>query len=343
MISFLLAVAFTFSATATGVEKGTPLEFFIAQKGTDRDYETMFLLDEPIALICNRLEKAGLLRGKPTDSKNCQMWPVGCTVKITPSVDEYCDIDLPKGARPSPYVYTGGSRNEKGTLLASDTMPSSFVAFYSLAQSPFVLSDIYDQSEVYGCYKAKKTLKKGDKVVFRLDWSPDSMPKCVSVLFNATNFVDQIKNLKTAIGSTDVELRPQFSDDLSVVQATAVAQALSMVDSLHVKINGKDDGLFFRSFLPLVKWTDRKERLVQPFEITINENSEKIIVIDEDWSGPEIDPKLTERASSYDELVRHTKTDTAFFFCERDCKLSRIRASIKRLPQFVANVYVFAK
>ena len=48
MLCSLIAAALTFTATATGVEKGTAVEFFFAGKNTDRDYETMFLLDESI-------------------------------------------------------------------------------------------------------------------------------------------------------------------------------------------------------------------------------------------------------------------------------------------------------
>ena len=41
----ILAASMTFTATATGVEKGTPVEFVFAGGNTDRDYETMFLID----------------------------------------------------------------------------------------------------------------------------------------------------------------------------------------------------------------------------------------------------------------------------------------------------------
>ena len=41
MLSILfVAASLSFSATATGVEKGTPIEFLFAGKDTDRDYET---------------------------------------------------------------------------------------------------------------------------------------------------------------------------------------------------------------------------------------------------------------------------------------------------------------
>ena len=58
MLCSLIAAALTFTATATGVEKGTAVEFFFAGKNTDRDYETMFLLDESIDSFCSKLEKA---------------------------------------------------------------------------------------------------------------------------------------------------------------------------------------------------------------------------------------------------------------------------------------------
>lgn len=52
MIAAVLAATLTFTATATGVEKGAPVEFVFAGKGTDRDYETMFILDDPIDVFC---------------------------------------------------------------------------------------------------------------------------------------------------------------------------------------------------------------------------------------------------------------------------------------------------
>ena len=58
-LSALLAASFTFTATATGVEKGAAVEFVFAGPNTDRDYETMFVIDGSVDEFCAKLEKAG--------------------------------------------------------------------------------------------------------------------------------------------------------------------------------------------------------------------------------------------------------------------------------------------
>ena len=55
MLSAILAASLTFTATATGVEKGTPVEFVFAGRNTDRDYESMFLLDSTVDDFCRNL------------------------------------------------------------------------------------------------------------------------------------------------------------------------------------------------------------------------------------------------------------------------------------------------
>ena len=84
MIAALLAASLTFTATATGVGKGTPLEFVFVGKDSDRDYEAMFIVDEPLPVLCQRMEQAGLPRGRPTDQASCRLWPVGCALTFDP-------------------------------------------------------------------------------------------------------------------------------------------------------------------------------------------------------------------------------------------------------------------
>ena len=86
MIPAILAASLTFTATATGVEKGTPVEFVFAGRNTDRDYESMFLIEDSVDEFCAKLENAGLPRGRPTDSTACRLWPVGCSLKFEPSL-----------------------------------------------------------------------------------------------------------------------------------------------------------------------------------------------------------------------------------------------------------------
>ena len=56
MIAALIAAACTctFSATATGLEKGAPVEFLFAAQDSDNAYETMFLVDDSIDEFCRK-------------------------------------------------------------------------------------------------------------------------------------------------------------------------------------------------------------------------------------------------------------------------------------------------
>ena len=97
MIATILAATLTFTATATGVEKGTAVEFAFAGRNTDRDYETMFLIDDSVDAFCQKLEQAGFPRGKPTDTAACDLWPVGCPIAFDPPLTNFISVTLPQG------------------------------------------------------------------------------------------------------------------------------------------------------------------------------------------------------------------------------------------------------
>ena len=78
MIAALIAAACTctFSATATGLEKGAPVEFFFAAQDSDNAYETMFLVDDSIDDFCRKIEAAGIFAKAPVAAKaipNCNI------------------------------------------------------------------------------------------------------------------------------------------------------------------------------------------------------------------------------------------------------------------------------
>lgn len=343
MIAAILAASFTFTATATGVGKGTPLEFVFAGKNSDRDYESMFLLDEPLDVLCRRLEAAGLPRGKPTDTPGCRLWPVGCRLEFTPSLDEFVKTTLPDGVNPAPPIYTGGSRTEKGSLVAADEMPSALFSLYTLSQSPIVFDGIYEQGIVYGAHLAAKEMKKGTKVQFAISWDPQTMPRHLDLNITETNATTVLAALREHSSDRAVDATISFDPSLTLAAATAAASALSLVDSPRVKINGCVDGnLFYRAFMPDLSWTNRTVRLTQPFELTILDDVDRLIFIDEDWSVEGDDPKLTPREIPFAEAASHAKTDTCFIFAPGNCRLSRVYAAMAKLKG--ANVrtwYVF--
>ena len=131
---------------------------------------------------------------------------------------------------------------------------------------------------------------------------------------------------------------------MTVAEATAVATLVASLDSARIRFNGVTN-LFYRSFLPLVKWRDRKERLAQPFELTIDD-PDKLVFIEEDWTVEGDDPKLTpiqiDFAASAD--PKYAQIDTCFIFASKATTVARLRTAMKRLSsRHVVNWYIFVK
>lgn len=346
MIALLAAACtYVFQATATGLEKGAPVEFLFASKGSDRDYESLFIIDESVDTFCKNLEKAGIISGKAVDPKKCILWPVGVPVTLEPNMADFVESSLPDGYSPSDILYTGGARDEKGALYPeSSNSHCSIFALYSLAHSPLVFSAIYPQGDVYGAYTAKKALKKGEKVTFRLTWDGKTKPLHVQLDFKPGNAKENILKLKS-FGNRSLDVLATFSGDMTVSEARAAANALQALDSVQIKINGtNDDGLFYRAFLPLAKWSDRSERLLQPFELTLGEEKDELLYIEEDWSGESLNPKLSPKKISFSEAKKYKKTNTCFIYANSSEKLSRIyEAKNKLAGTSVINWYIFEK
>ena len=342
MISAILAASLAFTATATGVEKGTSVEFLFAGRNTDRDYESMFLIDDTVDDFCAKLEKAGLPRGTPTDPTACRLWPVGCPLRFEPALETFVAGKMPEGLPDSNPVYTGGTRLEKGGCEANTNMPASVFSIYTLPQSPIVYNGIYEQGAVYGSFTAKKSLKKGERVSFTVSWDERTLPRKMHLTVSSQNAKESLMRLRAESEKGELDVLVGFDESLTVAEATAAANALSAVDSSRIKINGVTN-IFYRSFLPLVKWRDRKERLVQPFELTVGD-PDKLVFVEEDWSVEGNDPKLTPKEIPFADVIKHPRTDTCFVFADAQTKLSRIVESMRKIPgKGIRNWYVFSR
>lgn len=342
ILSALLAASFTFTATATGVEKGAAVEFVFAGPNTDRDYETMFVIDGSVDEFCAKFEKAGIPRGRPVDASRCRLWPVGCALSFDPPIEKFVSGKMPEGLPPAVPIYTGGERLSSGLCDASTNMPASVFSVYSLSQSPIVYNGIYEQGVVYNAFQAKDALKKGERFSFTVSWDERTFPKTLSFTVGKTNALDVVKRLRAEAEKGELDVTVAFGENLSVEDAQAVANALSMLDSPRIKINGVSN-VFYRTFMPLVKWLDRKERLVQPFELTLGD-PDKLVFIEEDWTVDGPDPKLTLREIPFADAAKHPKTDTCFIFCDKQTTVSRVLASMAKLKASrVKNWYVFTR
>ena len=345
MLLSCLAAAFTFTASATGVGKGTPVEFLFVGKDSDRDYEAMFAIDMPVADFARAVEKAGLQPGQPIDAEACRVWPVGTPVAFNPPISKFVDTDGSDGFSLGRLVYTGGIRGSNGVPVAATEMPASVCSLYSLGQSLFLPEGMLEQGDVYGKFCASETLKKGARYAFTLSWNDADHPKHVDLHAKPGNSVALLTTLKNESTSYHLDVQVSFDGELTVAEAVKFAKALDLVDSVRVKITGCSEGsLFFRAFLPLEKWTERQNRMVQPFELTVAADGYDLVFIEEDWSTEGDDPKLTPRKISFEEALSKDKTDTCFIFAKADTKLSRIYAAMERLKgSKVRNWYVFAR
>ena len=345
MLLSCLAAAFTFTASATGVEKGTPVEFLFIGSDSDRGYEAMFAIDMPVKDFARALEKAGLRPGQPMDAESCRVWPVGTPVAFDPPVSKFVDTDESGGFSLGRLVYTGGLRGTNGVPVAATEMPASVCSLYSLGQSLFLPEGILAQGDVYGKFCAGETLKKGARYAFTISWNDADRPKHVDLHAKPGNSVELLTTLKNESVLHHLDVLVSFDGELTVTEAVKFSKALDLVDSVRVKITGCREGsLFFRAFLPLEKWTDRQNRMVQPFELTVADDGYDILFIEEDWSTEGDDPKLTPRTISFEEALTKEKTDTCFIFAKPETKLSRIYAAMDKLKgSKVRNWYVFTR
>ncbi len=343
MLSALFSAILTFTATATGVEKGAPVEFIFAGSNSDRAYEALFLLDEPIADLCKRIE-AIVPRGKPVSTQDCHLWPTGCRVRFEPTLDTYINYGYEQEKLTSVPIYTGGTRLTNDTIEANTVMPAAFFATYSLAQAPIVYHEPMNQGVAYGRFTAAIKLEKGSRHTFKMIINEKSIPPHLDLIAEKGQLPHLLQRLKAASSAGEIDAKVSFSDALTVEESIAVARALAVIDSSRVKLNGAD-GLFYRAFLPLEKWRDRQERLQQPFELTLNDDgTDALLFIEEDWTVEGPDPKLTPRQIAYDQITNHTTTTTCFIYAAKTQTVSRLSAVMKKFPKGqILNWYVFQK
>lgn len=341
------SVSFTVVSTDCGLD--TPVEFLFAGPGSDHDYESMFLTEAPVAEIEDAFAKAGIATGAPVDSPGCRFWPVGAFVEMEPSfgtfVRETFGETVPK------IVHTGGSREPTGEPVAATNMPLAVFALYNFPQSLLQLDDSLDQSPTYGRFRPAVKIPKGEKrtVTFRLSGPPARRETATFVPGGAPAAFAELR-AKSSGGELDVLC--DFSPELELSEAAAVAGALSAVDSPEVKINGFAKGRFyFRAFLPLEKWRDPKERLCQPPEVHFApDGSVKVVETREKWpEGDSLDPELARvehPAASLEEAAKKAselagRTYTMLLFAPASTKLSLLYDFKAATSAEVLNWYVF--
>ncbi len=342
----------SFTAIATGIETNAPIEFAFAAKDSDRDYETLFLLEDDLGDLTKKIEALGIPRGQPYNPRECVFWPMGSEIKISPSLDQF--IVDEKNDSLLPFVYTGGERDSADSPIAATNMPSAFFALYNCSQSILQWSQSFSQTEVYGRFRPKVTLKKGERIKFTIQREPQSSYTSLEQTLNSTNLLSVIETIKKTAEKGRVSLLVRFAPTLTLKEAVSMASLLSEIDSPRISINGYGKGEFFyRAYLPLEKWREPKERLLQPPELHIKSADQfDVTVIHEDWSSEtSVDPILTAETKSFNSIEKAAhfaadqvgRTDTLLIFAPSSTPLKTLYAVRQAITRPILNWYIFSE
>ncbi len=344
--------AVTFTAVSTDCGMDAPLEFLFVGPKSDRDYEAMFVTDAGVAEIAAAFEKAGIPLGRPADVRVSRFWPVGNALEMKPSFKEL--VRETRGEKTPAIVYTGGTRDAKGTPEAATNMPSAVFALYGCAQSLVCLNDVLEQSVAYGRFQPAVKIPKGERRTFTFTWKGTADWESFELKLEPGKFSDALLALKEKSAARELDVATDFAPEMTIKEAAACAQALALVDSARVKLNGFKKGQFFyRAFLPMEKWRDRKERLAQPPEARFKSDGSLVVTeIAEDWSDPDsLDPKLTATDHPCADIAAAAKlvsrlaarTSTVLVFAPADTKLARLYALRDAVKGEILNWYIFTE
>ena len=343
----------TLSVTSTDCGVDTQLEFLMVGPGSDRDYESMFISEASVKDIAAAFDQAGFPKGIPLSAADCRFWPVGNAVEMTPAFTNL--VREMRGEPLPPVIYTGGVRDAAGVPEAHTNMPSAIFALYNCGQSLLTLDDTLEQSVTYGRFQPAVKIPKGEKRTVTFTWKGNTDNARLHLRLEPGKLGEVITSLKDKAISQQLDVLTDFSGALTVKEANLYAQAFAHIDSARVKMNGFTEGqLFYRAYLPLEKWRDRKERLAQPPEVHLKADGTALVnEIIEDWSGDEetTEPKLivkphpcathAEAAALCGKLGE--RTQTALIFTAPETKLETLYAFKKGVAAQLLNWYVFTE
>lgn len=348
----------TFTAVSTDCGLATPLEFMFVGPGSDHAYEAMFTTEAEVGEIAAAFERAGFPRGRGVDVSAARFWPVGEAVEIEPALSNY--VQVADGEFPARLACTLGSRDGRGMPEAATNMPLAVFAFYNLPQSLVQFDDSLEQSATYGRFLPAVKIPQGEKRTFTFKWNGRPSNREYRMRFEPGKLVENFAALKAAseaaaAAGAELDVLPDFPDDMTVREAAAAAAALRGLDSPAIKVNGHPDGqLFYLAYLPRESWRERKERLCQPPEVHLRGDGSALVVeIKEDWSGDEtqLDPKLVVTEHPCLDLAAAAKlaskladaTSTMLVYAAADSKLAEIHAFRRQSAREILNWYVFAE
>lgn len=343
-------ISFDVVSTDCGVD--TEIEFLFVGPNSDHDYESMFKTVAPVSEIADAFAKAGFPLGSPMSTDGCRFWATGDEVIMEPAFTNLVK-DLRSKNQPR-MIFTGGSRNAKGEADAAKEMPEAVFALYNLSQSLILFDDFLDQSATYGRFKVAQKIPAGEKRRITFKYVSGTAHRKETVKIGDTNLVELANHLKVKSAGASLDVLCDFDPKTTLKSARDAARLLQMLDSRKIKINGVKEGqLYYKAYLPLEKWRDRKERLAQPPEVRFAaDGSISVTEIKEDWSDENsLDPKLTPvekryadpqaAASAVDAVA--SKVFTVFFYASENSEIGRIFEFRKKLKTPKLNIYVFTE
>lgn len=381
-----------FLAEAAGHRAGVTTEFVVVGPLSDRAYESAAVSVAAPGDIARAAESIGTPRGGCVDGRIFRFWPCGeryaasfrpleGNEKPAPISTLFLDSDqtspmLGEGG----IVFTGGEWHN-GVCLTDTNMPASVISLYNAGQTIFDLPAQSGQSEVYGRVTLAKAFKQGDLLEFTLKPILTTNGKLrvrhytVKVSPGADGFAatladggkreadgtlaDALASLrKSQAEGIDPFVMLDLDESLTVKQAREIASVFELLDGKGVKMDRRPNGgLYYRAYLPPEKWRERKDRIPQPFEVRLARDAEGktkriLTFIEEDWSGEELDPKLTPRDYPFEKweelpaLVEKTggpenKVNVLFLFAPKNAKLAEILPAARALHSRLPVVYLF--
>ncbi len=364
------ACTVTFLAEATGVSEVDPVEFFAIGPLSDRAYESFAVSVASPAAIAAGLEAIGVPRGLPVDPRRSRFWPQGDGVEFSARIlgegNELSLGDLISDERAAdegailerPLVATGGSRDSSGAVDAATNMPCAVFALYSHAPSLLQLDGAFDQSGVYGRFRAKRRHKAGDLFEFTIKPGgqarlPSKAEERTVRIAKGADLAPILADLRKRAEAARLYARLEFAPDVPLSDAVNAARAFELVDGAGVRMNGAAPGQFFyRAFLPDPAWRKREGRIFQPFEVHVSDGARKFVHVEEDYSGAGIDPVLKPHETPFSawadlpQLVAKTaasKVDVLFLFAPSGMPVGELTPILAPLASRIATFYIFAE
>lgn len=344
--------AVTLTATSTDCGLDTQLEFLIVGPDSDRDYESLFVADASVREIADAFRAAGIPAGVPYDAAVCRLWPVGHALKVEPDLSTL--VREMRGETTPPVVFAGGTRDAYDVPEAETNMPSAVFALYNCSQSLLQFDDALDQSPTYGRFQPAARIPKGERRAFTFTWDGAEETERVTLALTPDGAAAAIASLKDKAEKKALDVLCDFSPDMTLKEAQGAAAVLAMVDSVRVKINGAPEGQFFyRAYMPLEKWRDRRERLSQPPEVHFRpDGSITVVEVKEDWSDPDsVDPKLTPVEHRFTDAASAAakagslvgRTFTMLLFAPPETRLATLYGFRRNVADAVPNWYIFSE